>query len=137
MFYKCSSLISLPDISKWNINNVKNLSYIPDDCFSSQSINSNSLIKSKYSTKEPSHKKTSRTNFNLYKENNLGVLLNENFITGIIDINNYEINNYIEIFNTEIDIKPVFFLYNEQINLIKIGKLTINSKKMEIIHLNY
>ena len=28
MFYKCESLISLPDISKWNNNNVTNLSYM-------------------------------------------------------------------------------------------------------------
>ena len=26
LFYRCSSLSSLPDISKWNINNVKNMS---------------------------------------------------------------------------------------------------------------
>ena len=25
MFYKCKSLITLPDISKWNINNVNNM----------------------------------------------------------------------------------------------------------------
>ena len=28
MFYGCSSLESLPDISKWNTNNVTNMSYI-------------------------------------------------------------------------------------------------------------
>ena len=27
MFYGCSSLTSLPDISKWNTNNVTNMSY--------------------------------------------------------------------------------------------------------------
>jgi len=25
MFYKCNSLISLPDISKWNTSNIKNI----------------------------------------------------------------------------------------------------------------
>ena len=28
MFYECSKLSSLPDISKWNTSNVKDMSYI-------------------------------------------------------------------------------------------------------------
>ena len=28
LFYKCESLTSLPDISKWNINKVINMSYM-------------------------------------------------------------------------------------------------------------
>ena len=32
MFYYCSSLSSLPDISKWNTNNVINMSYMFDGC---------------------------------------------------------------------------------------------------------
>ena len=32
MFLKCSSLISLPDISKWNINNVTNMSQMFYKC---------------------------------------------------------------------------------------------------------
>ena len=32
MFSGCSSLISLPDISKWNTNNVTNMSYMFCDC---------------------------------------------------------------------------------------------------------
>ena len=34
MFYNCSSLSSLPDISKWNINNVTDMSNIFYNCFS-------------------------------------------------------------------------------------------------------
>ena len=32
MFNECSSLLSLPDIYKWNTNNVKNLNYLFCDC---------------------------------------------------------------------------------------------------------
>ena len=32
MFYGCSSLSSLPDISKWNIYNVDNMSFMFDGC---------------------------------------------------------------------------------------------------------
>ena len=32
MFSYCSSLSSLPDISKWNTNNVKIMSYMFDNC---------------------------------------------------------------------------------------------------------
>ena len=28
LFYNCSSLISLPDISKWDTNNVTNMNYL-------------------------------------------------------------------------------------------------------------
>ena len=34
MFYNCSSLISLPDISKWNTNNITNIRYIFSECIS-------------------------------------------------------------------------------------------------------
>ena len=34
MFYYCSSLSSLPDISKWNTNNLKYMSWLFDDSFS-------------------------------------------------------------------------------------------------------
>ena len=34
MFSSCSSLSSLPDISKWNINNVTNMSYMFSTCSS-------------------------------------------------------------------------------------------------------
>ena len=33
MFYKCSSLISLPNISKWNTKNDNNMNYIFSECF--------------------------------------------------------------------------------------------------------
>ena len=32
VFYNCSSLSSLPDISKWNTSNVTNLGYIFSEC---------------------------------------------------------------------------------------------------------
>ena len=32
MFYECNSLISLPDISKWNTSNVNNMSYMFSGC---------------------------------------------------------------------------------------------------------
>ena len=38
MFYKCSSLSSLPDLSKWNTNNVTYMSYMFPDCSSLLSL---------------------------------------------------------------------------------------------------
>jgi len=38
MFYECSSLTSLPDISKWNINNVTNMSGMLNKCSSLSSL---------------------------------------------------------------------------------------------------
>ena len=38
MFYNCSSLKDLPDISKWNINMVKNLEYMFYNCSSLESL---------------------------------------------------------------------------------------------------
>ena len=32
MFNGCESLLSLPDISKWNANNDKDMSYMFNDC---------------------------------------------------------------------------------------------------------
>ena len=32
MFYECSSLSSLPEISKWNTNNVTNMSWLFNGC---------------------------------------------------------------------------------------------------------
>ena len=34
MFYNCSSLSSLPDISKWNTNNVKDMHEMFKNCYS-------------------------------------------------------------------------------------------------------
>ena len=34
MFYRCSSLTSLPDISKWNTNNVNDMSGMFSSCSS-------------------------------------------------------------------------------------------------------
>ena len=38
MFFGCYSLISLPDISKWNAINVKDMSYIVYECNSLKSL---------------------------------------------------------------------------------------------------
>ena len=38
LFYKCSSLKSLPDISKWNTNNVNNMSLLFFECSSIKSL---------------------------------------------------------------------------------------------------
>jgi len=38
MFYECSSLSSFPDISKWNTNNVTNMSGMFDECSSLSSL---------------------------------------------------------------------------------------------------
>ena len=38
MFYGCSSLQSLPDISKWDTKNVTNMSYMFKNCSSLQSL---------------------------------------------------------------------------------------------------
>ena len=40
MFYNCESLLSLPDISKWNISNVTDMSYMFSWC---KSLTSSSL----------------------------------------------------------------------------------------------
>ena len=38
MFYRCSSLSSLPDISEWNTNNVTNMSQMFRECSSLSSL---------------------------------------------------------------------------------------------------
>ena len=38
MFYYCASLTTLPDISKWNTNNVKNMSDMFNSCKGSLNI---------------------------------------------------------------------------------------------------
>ena len=38
MFYGCSSLSSLPDISKWNTNNAKNMEHMLRGCTSLLSL---------------------------------------------------------------------------------------------------
>ena len=38
LYTKCSSLLSLPDISKWNISNVNNINNIFNECISLKSI---------------------------------------------------------------------------------------------------
>ena len=38
MFYECNSLISLPDISKWNTSNVNSLNNMFYECFSIKSL---------------------------------------------------------------------------------------------------
>ena len=38
IFYNCSFLLSLPDISKWNTNNVKNMNYLFYNCSSLSSL---------------------------------------------------------------------------------------------------
>ena len=54
VFSYCSSLSSLPDISKWNTNNVTDISYMLSDCPSLSYLpdiskwNSNSVINMRY-----------------------------------------------------------------------------------------
>ena len=38
MFYKCSSLSSLPDISKWNTSNVTDMSDMFSECIGTLNI---------------------------------------------------------------------------------------------------
>ena len=38
MFYNCSSLSSLPDISKWNTNNVNYMNGLFFECFSLKTL---------------------------------------------------------------------------------------------------
>ena len=38
LFYNCSSLKSLPDISNWNTTNVNNMSSLFDNCESLESL---------------------------------------------------------------------------------------------------
>ena len=42
IFYECNSLISLPDISKWNTSNVINMSEMLRECFSLISLQNTS-----------------------------------------------------------------------------------------------
>ena len=48
MFYRCLSLTSLPDISKWNSNNISNVSSILDEC---SNIIFSKAIKAKFKLK--------------------------------------------------------------------------------------
>ena len=45
MFYGCSSLISLPDISNWNTSKVTNMSYMFYDCNSLLSLPDISILR--------------------------------------------------------------------------------------------
>ena len=38
MFYKCTSLVSLPDISKWEIENVINMDDMFNGCYNLMNI---------------------------------------------------------------------------------------------------
>ena len=38
MFYECNSLLSLPDISKWDISKVIDISYMFYNCYSLESF---------------------------------------------------------------------------------------------------
>ena len=38
MFCRCNSLISLPDISKWNTNNITDMNHMFDKCISLSSL---------------------------------------------------------------------------------------------------
>ena len=49
MFFRCSSLSSLPDISKWNTNNVTDMRYTFSGCSGCSSLSSLSDI-SKWNT---------------------------------------------------------------------------------------
>ena len=40
MFEGCSSLVSLPDLSKWDFKEVKNIRYTFDGCFNALNVNS-------------------------------------------------------------------------------------------------
>ena len=42
MFYGCNSLISLPDISKWNTSNAENTSNMCYECLNNLIVSSNS-----------------------------------------------------------------------------------------------
>ena len=48
MFCICKSLTSLPDISKWNTNNVTNMSYMFNGCKSLTSLPTISKENNKY-----------------------------------------------------------------------------------------
>ena len=50
MFYGCSSLTSLPDISKWNTNNANYISGMFYECLN---IIFSKIIKSKFELKNP------------------------------------------------------------------------------------
>ena len=49
IFYKCLSLSSLPDISKWNTNNVTNMSYMFSGCSSLINIDLSNFNNEKHS----------------------------------------------------------------------------------------
>ena len=51
MFYNCNSLNSLPDLSKWNLNKVNNISFMFSNCIFLKSLpdiskwNTNNLLR--------------------------------------------------------------------------------------------
>ena len=75
MFYKCNSLISLPDISKWNTSNVNYMSWMFYEC--------NSLISlpdiSKWNTSKVNDILTSLTDLSKWNAFDVEDILNESF----------------------------------------------------------
>ena len=108
MFYKCSSLIFLPDISKWNVSNVKNMNYMFYEC-SSLSFLPKISKWNVYNVKS--------MNYMFYGCSSLVYLPN---------ISKWNINNikdYASMFNKCISLS---YIYDFQVNLFKNYYLCIN-----------
>ena len=97
MFYKCNSLISLPDISNWNTSNVNNMSNIFSEC--------NSLISLPDISK-----------FDTYKVNNMSnIFYGCKSLTSLPDISKWNTSNVN-------DMELIFNGYNSLISLPDISK---------------
>ena len=92
IFYGCSSLFSYPDISKWNNEKIKNYVFL-----SSSSFSNSEIIDKNYSINELANNSFSSINQNL-NESKKNDINNE-----VLDINNFqekddELNDYYENF---------------------------------------
>ena len=126
IFFKCSSLLSLPDISKWNINNVQNIDGIFGGCNSLISLpnisnwNTENLEKffSILSECFSLLNLTDITKWKGYNEHNLNAPLDYEFINDFINMNDF-------LFDTSPPNEANFFGYDfsEQKKLDKIIKI--------------
>ena len=117
MFYNCSTLKSLPDISKWNTNNATDMSYMFYNCSSLKTLpeiskwNTNNVIDLKYMFYNCSlllsfpdiSKWNSKNEFNIYLK-----LLDFNSLSSLFKSNANNIKSINHIFAYDFQYKLVF-----------------------------
>ena len=118
MFYNCKSLSTLSDISKWNTNKVRNMSYMFSDCDSLSSLPD--ILK-----------------WNINNVNNMNFMFSDYKLASSLDnisiwFNKNIIQNKISIIYNNISNKRKFRIFGEQ--FVKNNKdkciLIINDKEM-------